>query len=79
MVHSLEAAFWAFHDAKDFRHAVPRTVNLDDDADTTGAVCGPLGGAYWDESKTAAEGRNGWPAASTHRSDVHLNQPTGHG
>ena len=49
VVHSLEAALWAFHDAKDFREAVLRAVNLGDDADTTGAVCGQLAGAYWGE------------------------------
>jgi ADP-ribosylglycohydrolase len=31
---------WAFHDAADFREAVLRAVNLGNDADTTGAVCG---------------------------------------
>jgi len=36
VVKSLEAALWAFHDAKDFRQAVLRAVNLGDDADTTG-------------------------------------------
>jgi ADP-ribosyl-[dinitrogen reductase] hydrolase len=50
VVRSLEAALWAFHDAGDFRHAVLRAVNLGDDADTTGAVCGQLAGAYWGES-----------------------------
>lgn len=49
VVHSLEAALWAFHDAKDFREAVLRAVNLGDDADTTGAVCGQLAGAHWGE------------------------------
>lgn len=44
MVHSLEAALWAFHDARDFRQAVLRAVNLGDDSDTTGAVCGQLAG-----------------------------------
>jgi ADP-ribosylglycohydrolase len=29
------------------REAVPNAVNLGDDADTTGAVCGQLVGAYW--------------------------------
>lgn len=47
VVRSLEAALWAFHDADDFRTAVLRAVNLGDDADTTGAVCGQLAGAYW--------------------------------
>jgi hypothetical protein len=50
VVKSLEAALWAFHDATDFREAVLRAVNLGDDADTTGAVCGQLAGAYWGES-----------------------------
>jgi ADP-ribosylglycohydrolase len=50
VVKSLEAALWAFHDAADFREAVLRAVNLGDDADTTGAVCGQLAGAYWGES-----------------------------
>ncbi len=50
VVRSLEAALWAFHDAADFREAVVRAVNLGDDADTTGAVCGQLAGAHWGES-----------------------------
>ena len=49
VVKSLEAALWAFHDAGDFRVAVLRAVNLGEDADTTGAVCGQLAGAYWGE------------------------------
>jgi hypothetical protein len=36
-----------------------RAVNLGDDADTTGAVCGPLAGAYWGESGIPAEGLEG--------------------
>ena len=55
MVRSLEAALWAFHDAPDFRRAVLRAVNLGDDADTTGAVCGQLAGAYWGESGIPSE------------------------
>lgn len=50
VVRSLEAALWAFHDAKDFEEAVLRAVNLGDDADTTGAVCGQFAGAYWGET-----------------------------
>ena len=49
VVHSLEAALWAFHDAKDFREAALKAVNLGDDADTTGAVCGQIAGAFWGE------------------------------
>ena len=50
VVKSLEASLWAFHDARDFHDAVLRAVNLGDDADTTGAICGQLAGAYWGES-----------------------------
>ncbi len=50
VIQCLEAALWAFHDATDFREAVLRAVNLGDDADTTGAVCGQLAGACWGES-----------------------------
>jgi ADP-ribosyl-[dinitrogen reductase] hydrolase len=46
---SLEAALWAFHDAGTFEEAVLRAVNLGDDADTTGAICGQLAGVYWGE------------------------------
>jgi ADP-ribosyl-[dinitrogen reductase] hydrolase len=59
VVKSLEAALWAFHDAKDFREAVLRAVNLGDDADTTGAVCGQLAGAYWGQSGIPQEWREG--------------------
>lgn len=59
VVKSLEAALWAFHDAADFRQAVLRAVNLGDDADTTGAVCGQLAGAYWGESGIPEEWREG--------------------
>lgn len=50
VVKSLEAALWAFHDASGFEEAVLKAVNLGDDADTTGAVCGQLAGAFWGES-----------------------------
>ena len=44
VVRSLEAALWAFHDSDTFEKAVLRAVNLGDDADTTGAICGQLAG-----------------------------------
>ena len=47
VVESLEAALWAFHRAESFHDAVLAAVNLGNDADTTGAVCGQLAGAYW--------------------------------
>jgi ADP-ribosyl-[dinitrogen reductase] hydrolase len=59
VVKSLEAALWAFHDASTFEEAVLRAVNLGDDADTTGAVCGQLAGAFWGESKIPTSMRSG--------------------
>jgi len=59
VVKSLEAALWAFHDAKDFRAAVLRAVNLGDDADTSGAVCGQLAGAYWGEAGIPQDWQDG--------------------
>jgi ADP-ribosyl-[dinitrogen reductase] hydrolase len=59
VVKSLEAALWAFAGADSFRDAVLRAVNLGNDADTTGAVCGQLAGAYWGESGIPEELRNG--------------------
>jgi ADP-ribosylglycohydrolase len=59
VVKSLEAALWAFHDAVDFRQAVLRAVNLGDDADSTGAVCGQLAGACWGEAGIPPEWRAG--------------------
>ncbi|MGH7469002.1 MAG: ADP-ribosylglycohydrolase family protein [Longimicrobiales bacterium] len=55
VVHSLEAALWAFHGSSNFRDAVLRAVNLGDDADTTGAVCGQIAGAYYGESGIPVE------------------------
>jgi len=59
VVKSLEAALWAFHDARSFEEAVLQAVNLGDDADTTGAVCGQLAGAYWGESNIPKSLRTG--------------------
>jgi ADP-ribosylglycohydrolase len=59
VVKSLEAALWAFQDARGFREAVLRAVNLGDDADTTGAVCGQLAGACWGEQGIPREWLNG--------------------
>jgi ADP-ribosyl-[dinitrogen reductase] hydrolase len=59
VVKSLEAALWAFHDADTFEEAVLKAVNLGDDADTTGAICGQLAGAYWGESGIPASLRAG--------------------
>jgi ADP-ribosyl-[dinitrogen reductase] hydrolase len=59
VVKSLEASLWAFHDASSFEDAVLKAVNLGDDADTTGAICGQLAGAYWGESNIAESLRTG--------------------
>lgn len=49
VVHSLEAALWAFDRGGSFREGAILAVNLGDDADTTGAVYGQLAGAYFGE------------------------------
>jgi ADP-ribosylglycohydrolase len=49
VVHSLEAALWAFDRSSTFREGALLAVNLGDDADTTGAVFGQLAGAYYGE------------------------------
>ena len=59
VVKSLEASLWAFHDAETFEEAVLKAVNLGDDADTTGAICGQLAGAYWGESSISESLRAG--------------------
>jgi len=50
VIDSLEASLWAFAGATCFEEAVLKAVNLGEDADTTGAVCGQLAGACWGES-----------------------------
>ncbi len=59
VVKSLEASIWAFHDADTFEEAVLKAVNLGDDADTSGAICGQLAGAYWGESGISESLRSG--------------------
>lgn len=55
VVHALEAALWAFYHGNDFRECILLAVNLGEDADTTGAICGQFAGAYY--------GRSGIPKA----------------
>ena len=50
VVKSLEASLWAFHDANTFEEAVLKAVNLGNDSDTTGAICGQFAGAWWGET-----------------------------
>lgn len=47
VLHTLEAALWAFHATDNFRDALLLAVNLGGDADTVGAVCGQLAGAFY--------------------------------
>jgi ADP-ribosyl-[dinitrogen reductase] hydrolase len=50
VVHCLEAALWCFLQTDSFRDAILAAVNLGDDADTTGAVCGQVAGAFYGEA-----------------------------
>lgn len=59
VVKSLEAALWAFHSSDTFDEAVLKAVNLGNDADTTGAICGQLAGAHWGESGISSELKSG--------------------
>ena len=47
VVGSIETALWAFDRALSFREAILMAVNLGNDADTTGAICGQLAGAFY--------------------------------
>ena len=50
VVHSLEAALWAFYHSRNFRDGCLLAANLGDDADTTAAVFGQIAGAYYGAS-----------------------------
>ena len=47
VVHTLDAAFWAFLSTDTFRDGALKVVNLGNDADTVGAVFGGLAGAFY--------------------------------
>jgi ADP-ribosyl-[dinitrogen reductase] hydrolase len=53
----LEAALWCFLVADNFRDAVLLAVNLGEHAESTGAVCGQIAGAYYGEYAIPAEWR----------------------
>ena len=57
VVDCLEAALWAFALTDSFEAAVLAAVNLGDDADTTGAVCGQIAGAFYGASSVPVEWR----------------------
>lgn len=47
VVHSMEAALWAFARTESFESGAILAVNLGDDADTVGAIYGQLAGAHY--------------------------------
>jgi ADP-ribosylglycohydrolase len=47
VIHSLEAALWAFYTSSSFSQGVLKAVNLGEDATSTGALFGQLAGAYY--------------------------------
>jgi ADP-ribosyl-[dinitrogen reductase] hydrolase len=51
----LEASAWCFWKSNSFRKAVLMAVNLGDDTDTTGAVCGQIAGAFYGEDGIPAD------------------------
>lgn len=57
VVHTLEAALWAFAATDTFRDGALKVVNLGEDADTTGAVYGQIAGAYYGADGIPAEWR----------------------
>jgi ADP-ribosyl-[dinitrogen reductase] hydrolase len=50
VVRSLEAALWSFYNTYIFEAEILKAANLDDDADTTAAICGQIAGAFYGES-----------------------------
>jgi ADP-ribosylglycohydrolase len=66
VVDCLEAALWAFHRSDTFRDGALLAVNLGDDADTTGAVYGQLGGAFYGVSAIPAA----WRERVAHRNMI---------
>ncbi|CAN5262168.1 ADP-ribosylglycohydrolase family protein [soil metagenome] len=66
VVPSLEAALWAFHSTDTFEEGVLAAVNLGDDADTTGAVCVQLAGAFYGASSIP----EGWRDKLTFREKI---------
>lgn len=57
VIHTLEAALWAFAATDDFRAGALKVVNLGEDADSTGAVYGQIAGAYYGVGGIPAEWR----------------------
>ncbi|WP_347343210.1 ADP-ribosylglycohydrolase family protein [Neobacillus novalis] len=58
VVHSLEAALWAYYMSDNFKEGLLKVVNLGDDSDTTGAIYGQLAGAFYGVSAIPENWRN---------------------
>ena len=58
VVHSLEAALWAFYRSNSFREGLFMAVNLGGAADTTGAMYDQSAGAYYGEEAIPASWRS---------------------
>jgi ADP-ribosylglycohydrolase len=63
VLHSLEAALWAFATSQTFSEGALLAVNLGEDADTTGAVYGQLAGAFYGVDAIPSE----WRRSLAHR------------
>jgi ADP-ribosyl-[dinitrogen reductase] hydrolase len=57
VVHSLDAALWAFARSESFEDGCLAAVNLGEDADTTAAIYGQIAGAYYGEHGIPARWR----------------------
>ena len=62
VVHTLEAALWAFFTTSTFKEGALKVVNLGNDADTVGAVYGGLAGAWYGFDAIPEEWINGLQA-----------------
>jgi ADP-ribosyl-[dinitrogen reductase] hydrolase len=61
VVHTLEAALWAFFGTESFEEGAIKVVNLGDDADTVGAVYGGIAGAWYGGDESFWTGKtNAW-------------------
>ena len=58
VVQALEAALWAFHKSRDYRHGALLAANLGEDADTAVAIYGQLAGAHYGADGIPAEWRS---------------------
>jgi len=66
VVHTLEAALWSLLTTASYEEALLRAVNLGDDTDTVGAVCGGLAGVRYGLSGIPAD----WRAALVRGDEV---------